>query len=455
MDKLVSYNPVTNDIIGSYAITKTCSLESIFAQAEDGFKQWSKTDFSVRFNIIKNFTDLLSEHKHHLATIISQETGKAFWDSETEVSAAINKMNHAVTAMTTRTPLEYYNPLGIMVVLAPYNFPLHLPNGHIIPALLSGNSVILKPSDKTPVIADYMVKLWYKAGLPQNILQIVYGFGDLGENLVNHEKTNGVLFTGGEKAGLAIHKALAGRPNVMLALEMGGNNPLIVWNPDNIHYAMQLAVYSSFISGGQRCTCARKLIIPENSADNLINQLIDITKKLIIDTPFADTNPFYSSLIDNDAVLNAHKAVDNIIKCGGNILYQGHTDKGASFFAPIILDVTACTIPDEEIFAPVLQVIRVSDFDKALYQANNTRFGLSAGFIGSDDVLWKKFQSEIKAGIINRNSPTVGASGNAPFGGIKNSGNYRPAGFFSADYCAYPVAYTVKSSTEAILDKFL
>jgi succinylglutamic semialdehyde dehydrogenase len=455
MHALTSYNPVTHDIIAEFSITQINDLDSVFDNSYNALDIWSQTSFDERFGIIQKYTDLLSKHKNALATLISHETGKAFWDSESEVSASIAKMNHALNAVKTRTPPETYKPIGIMAVLGPYNFPLHLPNGHIIPALFSGNVVIFKPSEKTPAVADFMVNLWQQAGLPKNVLQIVYGFGDLGHAIVTHPQINGVLFTGGETAGMAIHKALGGRPEVMLALEMGGNNPLVIWNPDDIHNAAQIAVYSAFVSGGQRCTCAKRLIIPENSADIIISHLIEITKKLVIDTPFADTKPFYSSLIDATAVINAHNAVDYLVSLGAITLYQGHTDKGNSFIAPIILDVTDCNIPDIEIFAPVLQIIRVANFDSAMMHANNTRFGLSAGLISNDEHLWNQFKNTIKAGIINYNAATVGAMGNAPFGGVGRSGNFRPAGFFASDYCAYPVANVIKQSTEAVLDRFL
>ena len=455
MHALTSYNPVDNSIVGAFPITQINDLDSVFDNSYNALGIWSQTSFDERLRIIQHFTDLLSKHKNALATLISIETGKAFWDSESEVNVSIAKMNHALNAVKTRTPLESYKPIGIMAVLGPYNFPLHLPNGHIIPALFSGNVVIFKPSEKTPAIADFMVRLWQQAGLPKNVLQIVYGFGDLGNAIVTHPQINGVLFTGGETAGLAIHKALGGRPEIMVALEMGGNNPLVIWNPDDIHHAAQIAAYSAFISGGQRCTCAKRLIIPENSADIIINHLIDVTKKLVIDTPFADTKPFYSSLIDDTAVTNAHNAVENLVSLGAFTLYQGHTDKGNSFIAPIILDVTDCNIPDIEIFAPVLQIIRVANFDSAIMHANNTRFGLSAGLVSNDDALWNQFKNTIKAGIINYNAPTVGAMGNAPFGGVGRSGNYRPAGFFSSDYCAYPVANVIKQTSEPVLNGYL
>jgi succinylglutamic semialdehyde dehydrogenase len=455
MNTLITCNPVTKETIKTFDITPVYKLDSVFDKADDAFKIWSKTNFDMRFDIIQKFTELLKARKETLATLISNETGKVLWDSESEVDAAIAKMSHALNAVKSRTPLEIYKPIGIMGVLGAYNFPFHLPNGHIIPALFSGNVVIFKPSDKTPAVAHLMAQLWQQAGLPDNVLQVIYGFSDLGSALVQHEKINGVLFTGGETAGLAIHKALAGRPEVMLALEMGGNNPLVIWNPDDIQTAAQIAVYSAFISSGQRCTCTRRLIIPENSADIMINYLIDITKKLVIDTPFAPTNPFYSSLIDDDAVLRANQAINGIVSCDARILYQGHTDKGNSFIAPIILDVTDCDVPDDEIFAPVLQVIRVADFDNAIAQANKTRFGLSAGLISNNDMLWGHFKDSIKAGIINYNAPTVGAAGNAPFGGVGRSGNYRPAGFYAADYCAYPTASVIKPTAETILDRFL
>lgn len=453
MSNLISCNPVTNKEVGVVEITPQGQLDQIFMQAHKAFKLWACMPFEDRLNIIQKFSDLLADHQEALANLIALETGKALWDSTSEVKAAMGKLSHSLKAVTERTPLETFKPIGVMGVLGPYNFPLHLPNGHIIPALLSGNVVIFKPSEKTPMVASYMHDLWQKAGLPNNVLQVIYGYGDLGSALVEHPKVNGILFTGGEKTGLAIHKSLAGRPEVMLALELGGNNPLVIWEPDDLENAVQIALYSAFISGGQRCSCARRLIIPDDP--KIMDMLVEMTQKIRIDQPFADIKPFYSSLIDEQAVRNAHDAVNDLIQLGGDFLYRGETDLGTTFMAPAIVDVTNAKLLDDEIFAPVLKVIRVKNFDQALEQANKTRFGLSSGIITKNMDLWNQFKRFIKAGIVNLNAPTVGASGAAPFGGVGRSGNFRPAGFFAADYCAYPMAHIAHEDSQPILEKFM
>jgi succinylglutamic semialdehyde dehydrogenase len=249
------------------------------------------------------------------------------------------------------------------------------------------------------------------------------------------------LFTGSARAGMALHKQFAETPHKVLALELGGNNPLVIWNAKDIEAAATIAVQSAYLSAGQRCTAARRLIVEDGHCKELLDAIKKLVDRMIVDQPFADPQPFMGPLIDNAAADHVQEQWLNLMMKGGKPLCRlDRPDKEKPFLTPALIDVTEIRDrPDEEIFGPVLQVIRVKDFDAAINEANNTRFGLVASLVGGSPELYDKFWANVRAGVINWNKPTNGAPSNAPFGGVGISGNHRPSAFYAADYCAYPV----------------
>ena len=228
----------------------------------------------------------------------------------------------------------------------------------------------------------------------------------------------------------------------MLALEMGGNNPMVI---SNAHGEVEATVYtiiqSAFISAGQRCTCARRLYLPNGEVgDAIVKRLVEATAQLRIDGPFAEPQPFMGPQISERAADGIIAAQANLVSLGGNVLLEAKRGQGA-IVSPAIIEVSAIAeLPDEEYFGPLLQVVRYDDLAQAVTLANNTRYGLSAGLISTDDAEWQYFIDHIRAGIVNRNRQLTGASGDAPFGGPGASGNLRPSAYYAADYCAYPMA---------------
>ncbi|MGB5779771.1 MAG: aldehyde dehydrogenase family protein, partial [Allopontixanthobacter sediminis] len=252
----------------------------------------------------------------------------------------------------------------------------------------------------------------------------------------------GVLFTGSAQAGIAINKKLAANPGKIVALEMGGTNPIVVIDTPKISDAAMLIVQSAFTSAGQRCTAARRLIVTAKMYDPIIEEVRNLTKRIIVGQPFADPAPFMGPVIDNAAADQLVESFLYLLSHGGKaIKHLTRKDDELPFLSPAIIDTTAMTErPDVELFGPLLQVIKVDDFDEAIAEANRTRFGLSASLIGGGPQDYNRFWANIRAGIVNWNRPTNGASSSAPFGGIGLSGNHRPAAYYAADYCAYPVA---------------
>jgi succinylglutamic semialdehyde dehydrogenase len=269
--------------------------------------------------------------------------------------------------------------------------------------------------------------------------------------LGSNPDVDGILFTGSSQTGAALHKQFGGMPGKMLALEMGGNNPLVVWDVKDIDPAVHHAVMSAFISAGQRCTCARRLIVhdtPEGQA--FIARLVEVAAKLVVGPSNAEPQPFMGPVVSAQVAQRLVEAQTMMEEKGGKVLLrmrQLNPDNG--FVTAGIVDVTGVQgIPDEEWFGPLLQIVRVPDFDSAIRMANATEFGLAAALLSPSEELWKRFAIKAKAGVVNWNRPTTGAASSAPFGGVGKSGNHRPSAYYAADYCAYPVASIETSELE-------
>jgi len=338
-------------------------------------------------------------------------------------------------------------------VLGPYNFPAHLPNGHIVPALIAGNVIVFKPSEKTPATAELLVQCFHRAGISAAVVQLLIGGPQEGQALVAHEGIDGVLFTGSAHTGIAINRKLATRPDKIVALEMGGNNPIVVWDTPKLTDAAALVVQSAFTSAGQRCTAARRLIVKSTMYEQLIAEVKRLADRIIVGAPFDDPQPFMGPVIDNRSADGLTESFLYLLSNGGRaIKHLVRPRDDLPFLSPAIIDVTGVREkPDVELFGPLLQVCQVSDLDEAIAEANNTRFGLSASLIGGTPQEYNRFWANVRAGVINWNRPTNGASSAAPFGGVGLSGNHRPSAYYAADYCAYPVASNEMEQPRAMI----
>src|SRR5471032_3041288 len=430
-----SRNPGNGDVVWEGASAAAQDVEHAVLSARRAFALWSALTLDERIAITRRFAALLTEHKETLAHTIGLETGKPLWEARTEVATMAAKVDISVKSYHERTgekrqemadgiAVLRHRPHGVVAVFGPYNFPGHLPNGHIVPALIAGNAVVFKPSEFAPGVAAMTVDLWAQAGLPAGVL-----------NLVQGEKDTGIA--------LANHRQIGGRPEIVLALEMGGNNPLVVADVEDIDAAVHHTIQSAYLSAGQRCTCARRLFVPDNAfGERFTERLIDVTSKIQTGAFDADPQPFMGAVISARAAAKLVQAQAQLIEAGGKPLLE-MTQRSAQlgFVTPAIIDVTnARNVPDEEHFGPMLQLTRYATFDQAIERANDTAFGLSAGLLADDQAAWTHFQRTIRAGIVKWNRPTNGASSAAPFGGIGRSGNQRPSAFYAADYCSYPMA---------------
>ncbi|MDT9597423.1 succinylglutamate-semialdehyde dehydrogenase [Sphingosinicella rhizophila] len=423
------------------------------ARVRSAWPGWAARPLSFRIETLRRFGNVVRGQKEAFADLIARETGKPLWEASTEVDAVVNKVEISISAYSERTAhrrLEgamntrlavRHKPHGVLAVLGPYNFPAHLPNGHIVPALIAGNGVVFKPSEKTPATGEYLIRLLHEAGVPEDVVRCLHGGPETGQALAASAGLDGLLFTGSARAGMALHRQFAEMPQKILALELGGNNPLVIWDAPDTYAAALIAVQSAFLSAGQRCTAARRLIVRDQGHQEVVEQICRIAERLIVDHPHANPAPFMGPVIDNQAADQLQEAFLGLLTKGGRpIKHLERLADDKPFLTPAVIDVTDVRDrPDAELFGPVLQVIRVADFDMALAEANATRFGLAASLIGGSPELYDRFWSNIRAGVINWNKPTNGAPSNAPFGGVGLSGNHRPSAFYAADYCAYPV----------------
>ena len=461
-----SHNPATNALVWHGRAASTADVDSAATAARGAFAQWAAMAFDQRTAIIREFARLLGEHKAHIAHTIGRETGKPLWEALTEVATMAGKIGISIQSYQERTGTKTtpqpegvavlrHRPHGVVAVFGPYNFPGHLPNGHIVPALLAGNTVIFKPSELAPASAQATVELWEQAGLPAGVLNLVQGARDTGVALANHEGIDGLFFTGSSQTGHALHQQFAGLPHKILALEMGGNNALIVGEVSNVDAAVHHIVQSAFISAGQRCTCARRLLVPAGAkGDALLKRLLEVSARLTPGAFDAEPPPFMGAVINRAAAQKLLGAQAALLARGAKSLLQMKLQvEGTALLSAGIVDVSGIAdLPDEEFFGPLLQVIRYVDFAQAIRLANATRHGLAAGLLSDDRRQYEQFERQIRAGIVNWNRPLTGASSAAPFGGIGASGNHRASAYYAADYCAYPQA-SLESETIVLPDK--
>ena len=448
-----SVNPANNDVIWQANTATAEQVDSAVSAAREAFYSWADKSFAARLAIVKTFAETLKEHSEELAVAIAQETGKPLWETRTEAGAMVGKIAISEKAFLERTgdvenPMPQgramirHKPHGVVAVFGPYNFPGHLPNGHIVPALLAGNTVVFKPSELTPAVAELTLRLWEKAGLPAGVINLVQGEVETGKALASHKGIDGLFFTGSSRTGHILHEQFAGQPGKILALEMGGNNPLIVTDVADTKAAIHDIIQSAFISTGQRCTCARKLFLPTGEqGDAILAGLIKATKAIKVGDYDAEDQPFMGSMISAAAAAGMAAAQQQLVELGAEVLVELTHKENTGFVTPGILECTnVANFPDEEHFGPLLKVFRFTDFDAAIDKANDTSFGLSAGLLSDSAADYDHFLRRIRAGIVNWNRPITGASSAAPFGGIGASGNHRASAYYAADYCAYPVA---------------
>ncbi len=450
---LESINPAYGTLLWQGSNATADEIGAANHAAHQALLSWSDTSFEQRAQYARNFAQQIEKKRSQLALLISQETGKPLWESQTEVTAVIGKINLSIQAYLERTGEKQtitaeanaclrFKPQGVVVVLGAFNFPAHLSNGHIVPALIAGNTILYKPSEQAPAVAELIMQCWHDSGIPAGVINCLQGDYHCGTTLLSQD-IQGVYFTGSYPTGKRIHQQFGDRPEVILALEMGGNNPLVIDEVSNIDAAVYQTILSAFITSGQRCTCARRVMIPNSHhGDAFLKRFIKACTSLKVG-PF-DNQPelFMGPVISYVQALKHLHSQKHLVDMGGeSLLPMKLLTEYTGLLSPGIIDMTrAQNPPDEELFAPFVQIYRYNHFEEAIELANHTRYGLAAGLLSDSEENYQLFYQKIRAGLINWNRPTTGAASSLPFGGVGNSGNHRPSAYFAADYCSYPIA---------------
>lgn len=426
--------------------------------ARAAYKKWSWLSADERKTHLLRLREVFAAHESPWAEIISRETGKPLWEAKTEAKAMVNKIDitlnesmkmvaeHRIAnALPGIDGIVRFKPRGVMAVIGPFNFPGHLPNGHIIPALAAGNTVVFKPADRTPAVGQFMAELYQKAELPPGVFNLVQGQGETGKRLCGHEHVDGVLFTGSYEVGLKIKQDTLNHFWKILALEMGGKNATLIWDDCDMEKTVYETVIGAFLTTGQRCSGTSRVIVHDKVYDQFVDRFHKAAKRIAIGH-WRDP-VFMGPLISSDAVEKFIRFQEIAKREGAESLMRGKAlelNHQGYYVTPSINLVKKfdeqSVYQKSEIFGPNVAIYRVSDFDEALKIQNSSQYGLVMAIFTQQEELYKRCLLEAKVGIVNWNRTTNGASSRLPFGGMLRSGNDRPSASFAIQYCTVPVS---------------
>ena len=433
-------------------------IESILDSSLKGHHQWRKIDLQKRIEFLKSYQKQVKTKQDLIAEAISLETGKPIWESKTEAASVIKKVDITIEHALPRIQSKrfenimpntcghlIFKPLGPCLVIGPFNFPCHLPNTQILSALIAGNSVIFKPSEKTCYSAQLLMDCFHEAGFPEGVVNLIQGDGETAERMVKDKTIRGIFFTGSLEIGRKILKTVGDDVTKMVALELGGKNAAIVHDDALQEQALEELLKGSFLTSGQRCTSTSIIVIHQDIADNFIEEFHNRAKKLIVDHPLNyEKEPFMGPLIDKKAMENyllfmgmaKRENIQEIMR--GKQLEKkksGYYVSPSIHFSPSF-NQKSCFLTSE-IFGPSTTFIPYKTIEEAVQIANSTEYGLAASIFTQSQKIYKNCLEDLDMGLINLNRSTCGASPLLPFGGVKNSGNYRPAAVAAIDSCVY------------------
>lgn len=436
-------------------------IEPVIESAMKGFEIWRKTSFEERINYLKKYQEAVRARKDEIAMALALEVGKPLWEAKTEAASLDSKVSVTISDSYERIKQEtikdvmpkidghvVYKPLGPSLVIGPFNFPCHLANGQILAALLAGNSIIFKPSEKTIYSAQLMVECLAQAGFPAGVINFINGTGHTSSKLTSDKRIKGIFFTGSRGVGLRILENTYQDLNKLVALELGGKNSTILHHDTNISHALPELLRSCFLTTGQRCTSTSMILVHRKIEQEFITQFKAVTEKIRVGHPtLCQPEAFMGPLIDEHAQ-----------KLYFDFCQYGKAEGAEEIVAPQKLDVgfdgyyvspsihylknpkLEGKFIQEEIFGPNCFFIPYDDIEEAIKIANSTQYGLAASVFTRSSDIYQLCLRDIESGLINLNRSTVGATARLPFGGLKNSGNHHPAAVSMIDHCVSTVA---------------
>ncbi len=436
-------------------------IDPVIESAKIGFQTYRKTSLEDRILHLQNFKNAVAKIKDEMALAISWEMGKPLWEAKTEVASVMAKVDVTIQESLPRIKNKliagimpqtnghvFYKPIGPSLVIGPFNFPCHLANGQILSALISGNSVIFKPSEKTCYSGQLLAECFHEAGLPKGVFNLMQGDGEVARRLTRDKSIKGIFFTGSKEVGKKILEVTHHDLSKLVSLELGGKNTTILHADADLNHAYGELLKACFLTAGQRCTSTSLIAIHHSIKDEFIKNFHDYTKKLIIDHAVNySKEPFMGPLVDQGAV-DAYLLFMGMAKREGiEEIMRGKTleKKTKGHFVTPSIHYTDKWSNDShflqsEIFGPNVTFIPYNDIDEAIAIANSTEYGLASAVFSKDQSIFHHCAQNIDAGLINFNRSTVGASAKLPFGGVKNSGNYHPAAVTTIDACVYQMS---------------
>ena len=435
-------NPAnTRDLIGSFPESGPEDIDAAVGAAEEGFRMWSRVPAPARGDVLRRVGDLLTERKEQLARAMTREMGKVLAETRGDVQEGIDTAYYAASEgrrlfghtvpseLRSKWAMSYRRPIGVVGLITPFNFPMAIPTWKMFPALVCGNSVVLKPSEDVPHTAHLLVEILLEAGLPPSVVQLVHGRGaSAGKALVEHPRVQVISFTGSTATGSAIGET-CGRMHKRLSLEMGGKNAIIVMDDADLELALDGVLWGAFGTTGQRCTATSRLLLHRRIHNRFLNRLVDAAERLKLGDgrkPESQVGPLIHEAarekVERYVGIAADEGLDLVT--GGRRPRSPALQRGWFYRPTIVAGVRPKSrLAQEEIFGPVLSVMRVSSFDEAIRINNGVRYGLSSSVYTRDTNLAFRAMQELDNGITYVNAPTIGAEAHLPFGGVKQTGN--------------------------------
>ncbi len=461
-DASANVNPSdTNDIVGHYAQASAEDARQAVAAAKAAFPAWSRSGILERHTILRKTSDELLARKDELGQLLAREEGKTLPEATGEViraaqifdffaGEALRLTSEGVPSVRPNIGVDITrDPLGVIGIITPWNFPIAIPAWKIAPALAYGNTVVFKPADLVPGSAHAIVDILHRAGLPKGVLNLVMGRGSVvGQALLDSPDLAGITFTGSTGTGKRV--ALSSiEYNRKFQLEMGGKNPMVVLDDADLSVAVEAAANSGFFSAGQRCTASSRLIVAEGIHDRFVAALTEKLKSLTIDNALK-SGTHIGPVVDERQLRNDTDYIDIGQSEGARLAFGGarlERETPGFYLQPALFTEATndMRISREEIFGPVAAVIRVKDYEEALAVANDTPFGLSAGIATTSLKYATHFKRNAEAGMVMVNLPTAGVDFHVPFGGRKASSfGPREQGKYAAEFfTTVKTAYTL------------
>ncbi len=433
-------------------------IDEACAAAKKAYLPWARLSLDERKVYLKRLLEVFKAEESAMAEIIARDTGKPLWDATNEAKLLAGKIDitadysskliaeeRITNALPNVDGVIRYKSRGVMAVLGPFNFPAHLPNGHIVPALLAGNTVVFKPSEQTPAVGQFYAELIHRAQFPVGVFNLVQGDGASGRKLVVHEDVDGILFTGSYEVGLKIKQETVNHYWKILALEMGGKNATVVWDDADMDKAIYESLIGAYMTTGQRCSGTSRILVHESIAEKFIDRFYRSSKKVTIG--HWSENPFMGSLVSAASMEKyiRFQEIANRENCESLMRGKALELKHKGYYVTPSIHLVKKFDPNSvyqksEIFGPNVAIYTVKNFDEAMTIVNSTGFGLAMSLFSKNENLFKQALVEARVGLLNWNRTTNGASSKLPFGGMGKSGNDRPSAHFAIQYCTVPVA---------------